>query len=101
MCVYVCVFTTTEPNKDIQKLLKPSCSGDLSKELYHHPVGEEEGGLPGHTAGLLHVTERRREYRGKGSDGGVVDGWMEGGWIGWIDRKKEWGRMGRIVIKGW
>ncbi|XP_038825565.1 dysbindin domain-containing protein 1-like isoform X1 [Salvelinus namaycush] len=52
-----------EPNKDIQKLLKPSSSGDLSKELYHHPVGEEEGGLPGHTAGLLHVTERRREYR--------------------------------------
>ncbi|XP_055776960.1 dysbindin domain-containing protein 1-like isoform X4 [Salvelinus fontinalis] len=49
-----------EPNKDIQKLLKTSSSGDLSKELYHHPVGEEEGGLPGHTAGLLHVTERRQ-----------------------------------------
>uniref|UniRef100_A0A8C7D023 Dysbindin domain-containing protein 1 n=2 Tax=Oncorhynchus TaxID=8016 RepID=A0A8C7D023_ONCKI len=49
-----------KPNKDIQKLLKPSSSGDLSKELYHHPVGEEEGGLPGHTAGLLHVTERRQ-----------------------------------------
>ncbi|XP_045070677.1 dysbindin domain-containing protein 1-like isoform X2 [Coregonus clupeaformis] len=49
-----------EPNKDIQKLLKPSSSGDLSKELYHLPVGEEEGGLPGHTAGLLHVNERRQ-----------------------------------------
>lgn len=51
-----------EPNKDIQKLLKPSCSGDL-KELFHHPGGEEEGVLSGHTAGLLHVNERRREYR--------------------------------------
>ncbi|XP_029901379.1 dysbindin domain-containing protein 1 isoform X2 [Myripristis murdjan] len=49
-----------EPNKDIQKLLKPSSSGDLSKELFHHPVGEEEGGLSGHTTGLLHVTERRQ-----------------------------------------
>ncbi|XP_071386766.1 dysbindin domain-containing protein 1 [Centroberyx affinis] len=49
-----------EPNKDIQKLLKPSSSGELSKELFHHPVGEEEGGLSGHPAGLLHVTERRQ-----------------------------------------
>ncbi|KAL1007327.1 hypothetical protein UPYG_G00085030 [Umbra pygmaea] len=49
-----------EPNKDIQKLLKPSNSGELSKELYHHSLGEEEAGLPGHTAGLLHVTERRQ-----------------------------------------
>ncbi|KAM4631343.1 dysbindin domain-containing protein 1 [Polymixia lowei] len=52
-----------EPNKDIQKLLKPSSSGELSKELFHHPAGEEEGGLSEHTASLLHVTERRREYR--------------------------------------
>lgn len=61
----------TEPNKDIQKLLKPSSSGDLSKELFQHQAGgeeeeEEEGGLSGHTASLLHITEKRREYRGKG-----------------------------------
>ncbi|XP_074470185.1 dysbindin domain-containing protein 1 isoform X2 [Sebastes fasciatus] len=51
-----------EPNKDIQKLLKPSSSGDLSKELlFHHPAGEEEeGGLLGHTASLLHITEKRQ-----------------------------------------
>ncbi|XP_056134406.1 dysbindin domain-containing protein 1 [Lampris incognitus] len=48
-----------EPNKDIQKLLKPSSSGDLTKDLFH-PAGEEEGGFSGHTAGLLHVTERRQ-----------------------------------------
>ncbi|CAL8351248.1 unnamed protein product [Merluccius merluccius] len=53
-----------EPNKDIQRLLKSSSSGDLSKELFHHPLGEEEAGvLSGHTASLLHVKERRREYR--------------------------------------
>lgn len=50
-----------EPNKDIQKLLKPSSSGDLSKELFQHSaVGEEEGGLSGHTASLLHITEKRQ-----------------------------------------
>ncbi|XP_047437578.1 dysbindin domain-containing protein 1 [Mugil cephalus] len=49
-----------EPNKDIQKLLKPSSSGDLSKELFQHPSGEEEGTLSGHTASLLHITERRQ-----------------------------------------
>ncbi|XP_044063993.1 dysbindin domain-containing protein 1 isoform X2 [Siniperca chuatsi] len=50
-----------EPNKDIQKLLKPSSSGDLSKELFQHPAGEgEEGGLSGHTASLLHITEKRQ-----------------------------------------
>ncbi|XP_028431650.1 dysbindin domain-containing protein 1 isoform X2 [Perca flavescens] len=50
-----------EPNKDIQKLLKPSSSGDLSRECFHHPAGEEEeGGLSGHTASLLHITEKRQ-----------------------------------------
>ncbi len=55
-----------EPNKDIQKLLKPSSSGDLSKELFQHSAGgeEEEGGLSGHTASLLHIAEKRREYLG-------------------------------------
>lgn len=63
-----------EPNKDIQKLLKPSSSGDLSKELFQHPAGgeeeEEEGGLSGHTASLLHITEKRREYRERGEERG-------------------------------
>ncbi|XP_062278007.1 dysbindin domain-containing protein 1 isoform X2 [Scomber scombrus] len=49
-----------EPNKDIQKLLKPSSSGDLSKELFQHTAGEEEGGLSGRTASLLHITEKRQ-----------------------------------------
>ncbi|CAL8382259.1 unnamed protein product, partial [Arctogadus glacialis] len=50
-----------EPNKDIQRLLRSSSSGDLSKELFHHPFGDEEaGGLSGHTASLLHVKERRQ-----------------------------------------
>ncbi|XP_072551213.1 dysbindin domain-containing protein 1-like isoform X1 [Salminus brasiliensis] len=50
-----------DPNKDIQKLLKPSSSGELSKEpSHHHPTGEEEGVILGHTPGLLHVTERRQ-----------------------------------------
>lgn len=59
----MCVFVPTEPNKDIQKLLKPSSSGDLSKELFQHSAAgeEEEGGLSGHTASLLHIHEKRRE----------------------------------------
>lgn len=60
-----------EPNKDIQKLLKPSSSGNLSKELFQHPAGWEEaaeGGPSGHTASLLHITERRREYRERGEE---------------------------------
>ncbi|KAJ3593665.1 hypothetical protein NHX12_005999 [Muraenolepis orangiensis] len=52
-----------KPNKDIQRLLKSSSSGDLSKDLFHHLAEEEAGGLSGHTASLLHVKERRREYR--------------------------------------
>lgn len=59
-----------EPSKDIQKLLKPSSSGDLSKELFQHQTGgedeEEEGCLSGHTASLLHIGERRREYTERG-----------------------------------
>ncbi|XP_066540444.1 dysbindin domain-containing protein 1-like isoform X3 [Hoplias malabaricus] len=50
-----------DPHKDIQKLLKPSNSGELSKDPSHHPTGEEEGVILGHTSGLLYVTERRRE----------------------------------------
>ncbi|TKS70081.1 Dysbindin domain-containing protein 1 [Collichthys lucidus] len=52
-----------DPNKDIQKLLKPSSSGDLAKELFHHPAGgeeDEESGLSLHTASLLHITEKRQ-----------------------------------------
>uniref|UniRef100_A0A1A8IBZ9 Dysbindin domain-containing protein 1 n=1 Tax=Nothobranchius kuhntae TaxID=321403 RepID=A0A1A8IBZ9_NOTKU len=49
-----------EPNKDIQKLLRPSSSGDLSKELFQHPSGEAEGSLSGHTASLLHISEKRQ-----------------------------------------
>ncbi|KAG7483359.1 dysbindin domain-containing protein 1 [Solea senegalensis] len=56
----VFVSMLTEPNKDIQKLLKPSSSGDLNKELFQHPAGEEESCLSGHTASLLHITERRQ-----------------------------------------
>lgn len=70
-----CLCVLIEPNKDIQKLLKPSSSGDLSKELlFHHPAGEEEeGGLLGHTASLLHITEKRREYRGEvGKDKAIL-----------------------------
>lgn len=69
--MFLCVLA--DPNKDIQKLLKPSSSGDLSKELFQHPAGgeeeeEEEGGLSGHTASLLHITEKRREYRERGEE---------------------------------
>lgn len=68
------VSALIEPNKDIQKLLKPSSSGDLSKELFHHPAGEEEeeGGLSGPTASLLHITEKRREYLSRGLKRGVI-----------------------------
>lgn len=65
LLIFYCVSVVKEPNKDIQKLLKPSSSGDLSKEVFHGPAGgeeEAEGGLPGHTASLLHITEKRREY---------------------------------------
>jgi len=50
----------------------------LSKELFHHPLGEDEagGGLSGHTASLLHVKERRREYRGK-KEGRWTDAGMD------------------------
>ncbi|XP_033962206.1 dysbindin domain-containing protein 1 [Pseudochaenichthys georgianus] len=49
-----------DPNTDIQKLLKPSSSGDISKELFHLPGEEEEGSLLGHTASLLHIAEKRQ-----------------------------------------
>uniref|UniRef100_A0A8C6SNY6 Dysbindin domain-containing protein 1 n=1 Tax=Neogobius melanostomus TaxID=47308 RepID=A0A8C6SNY6_9GOBI len=50
-----------ELNKDVQKLLKPSSSGDLSRDLFQPPVVEEEGALSGPTAAtLLHIAERRQ-----------------------------------------
>ncbi|XP_077420143.1 dysbindin domain-containing protein 1 [Vanacampus margaritifer] len=54
-----------EPGKDIQKLLKPSSSGNLSQEQFQpHAAGEEEdeeeGGWTGHTASLLHISEKRQ-----------------------------------------
>ncbi|XP_026855371.2 dysbindin domain-containing protein 1 isoform X3 [Electrophorus electricus] len=49
-----------DPNIDVQKLLKPSSSGELSKEPSHHPTGEEDGFTPGHISGLLHVAEKRQ-----------------------------------------
>ncbi|KAK5915239.1 hypothetical protein CesoFtcFv8_000849 [Champsocephalus esox] len=49
-----------DPNADIQKLLKPSSCGDISKELFHLPGEEEEGSLLGHTASLLHIAEKRQ-----------------------------------------
>lgn len=63
--VFSFVSVLKEPNKDIQQLLKPSSSGSLSKEVFHSPAEveeEAEGGLPGHTASLLHIAEKRREY---------------------------------------
>ncbi|XP_018618936.1 dysbindin domain-containing protein 1-like [Scleropages formosus] len=47
-----------EPNKDVQTLLKPSGSGDLTTESSHSPSGEDDISVP--TSGLLQVTERRQ-----------------------------------------
>ncbi|KAL4642091.1 dysbindin domain-containing protein 1 [Arapaima gigas] len=47
-----------EPNKDIQSLLKPSGSGDLTTQPSHNPSGEDEIAVP--SFGLLQVTERRQ-----------------------------------------
>ncbi|KAB5575182.1 hypothetical protein PDJAM_G00225770 [Pangasius djambal] len=52
-----------DETKKGQKLLKPSTSGELSKEPSHHSRGEEERVVPGHTPSLLHVIDRRREFR--------------------------------------
>ncbi|KAL2088510.1 hypothetical protein ACEWY4_015409 [Coilia grayii] len=50
-----------EASKDVQKLLKPTSSGELSKEPAQHPTGGEEGSLLlGHNSSFLHVTERRQ-----------------------------------------
>ncbi|XP_057695696.1 dysbindin domain-containing protein 1 [Corythoichthys intestinalis] len=53
-----------EPGKDIQKLLKPSSSGNLSQEQFQQHAAsqdeEEEGGWTGHTASLLHISEKRQ-----------------------------------------
>lgn len=73
---FLCLCVPIDPNKDIQKLLKPSSSGDLSKELFHHPAGgeeDEESGLSLHTASLLHITEKRRKYPRKVVKGGETE----------------------------
>ncbi|KAK3549080.1 hypothetical protein QTP70_031196 [Hemibagrus guttatus] len=49
-----------DDNKKGQKLLKPSTSGELSKEHSQHSRGEEDRVIPGHTPSLLHVTDRRQ-----------------------------------------
>ncbi|XP_076848676.1 dysbindin domain-containing protein 1-like isoform X1 [Brachyhypopomus gauderio] len=49
-----------DPNTDVQKLLKPSSSGELSKEPSHHAMGEDESCTFGHISGLLHVVEKRQ-----------------------------------------
>lgn len=72
-CLFLCLRVPIEPNKDIQKLLKPSSSGDLAKELFHHPGGQDEIGLSGHTASLLHIAEKRREYQRKCHEEGATE----------------------------
>ncbi|XP_061078830.1 dysbindin domain-containing protein 1 [Conger conger] len=52
--------TPVEPSKDIQNLLKPSSSGDLTTAPSHSPSQEEEGGITVPISGLLQVTERRQ-----------------------------------------
>lgn len=59
------ITSLSDETKKGQKLLKPSTSGELSKEPFHHCLGEEDRVIPGHTPSLLHVTDRRREFRGK------------------------------------
>ncbi|XP_027015056.1 dysbindin domain-containing protein 1 isoform X1 [Tachysurus fulvidraco] len=49
-----------DDTKKGQNLLKPSMSGELSKEHSQHPRIEEDRVIPGHTPSLLHVTDRRR-----------------------------------------
>ncbi|XP_058243680.1 dysbindin domain-containing protein 1-like isoform X2 [Hemibagrus wyckioides] len=49
-----------DDTKKGQKLLKPSTSGELSKEHSQHSRGEEDRVIPGHTPSLLHVTDRRQ-----------------------------------------
>ncbi|KAF5889892.1 dysbindin domain-containing protein 1-like, partial [Clarias magur] len=49
-----------DETKTGQKLLKPSTSGEVSKEPSHHSQGEEDRVIPGHTPSLLHVTDRRQ-----------------------------------------
>ncbi|XP_027015057.1 dysbindin domain-containing protein 1 isoform X2 [Tachysurus fulvidraco] len=49
-----------DDTKKGQNLLKPSMSGELSKEHSQHPRIEEDRVIPGHTPSLLHVTDRRQ-----------------------------------------
>ncbi|KAL4604949.1 dysbindin domain-containing protein 1-like [Arapaima gigas] len=49
-----------EPVKDVQKLPKPSSSGELNAEAPHNPSAGEERGIPMPIAGLLQVAERRQ-----------------------------------------
>ncbi|XP_028295700.1 dysbindin domain-containing protein 1 isoform X2 [Gouania willdenowi] len=50
----------SEPNKDIQKLLKPSSSGDLSKEPFQLSSRDQDCSLSGHNVSLLNITEKRQ-----------------------------------------
>ncbi|KAJ8407941.1 hypothetical protein AAFF_G00269850 [Aldrovandia affinis] len=53
--------TPVEPSKDIQNLLKPSSSVDLTSVPSHNPSEEEERGITIPGPGLLlQVTERRQ-----------------------------------------
>ncbi|GAA6093851.1 dysbindin domain-containing protein 1 isoform X2 [Tachysurus ichikawai] len=49
-----------DDTKKGQNLLKPSMSGELSKEHSQHSRIEEDRVIPGHTPSLLHVTDRRQ-----------------------------------------
>ncbi|KAG7473542.1 hypothetical protein MATL_G00096950 [Megalops atlanticus] len=53
--------TPAESSKDVQNLLKPSSSGDLTIAPSHNPTEEEESGITVPSSGLLQVTERRQE----------------------------------------
>lgn len=69
--IFYFILSLKDETKKGQKVLKPSTSEDLSKEPTHHPQGEEDKVIPGHTPSLLYVTDRRREFRG--NEGGRWD----------------------------
>ncbi|XP_018594402.1 dysbindin domain-containing protein 1-like [Scleropages formosus] len=49
-----------EPNKDAQKLRRPSSSGEVNTEPSHNASGGAERGFPVPISGLLQVAERRQ-----------------------------------------
>ncbi|KPP68217.1 dysbindin domain-containing protein 1-like [Scleropages formosus] len=50
----------SEPNKDAQKLRRPSSSGEVNTEPSHNASGGAERGFPVPISGLLQVAERRQ-----------------------------------------